>query len=363
VKRKRDASRQSRILLRIFLSKKFTEAEEIAFKLRRGEVGMLSSVTNKGKSTLIRNACLTLAAGGSFGDLVKKTKARKTLLLDFETSASRMQQDLRTQTRDLTPDELELIEKNLFIACDVLVKDELLNLSRDEHLKLVERALEERNIDFLVIDTQAAAFDLFDENNNAEVSRKISKPLLRLARKFNCAILIAHHIGKQKSEEGQIKEKVYAPRGASSFGCNVAAAFNLTADPNDPTLVTLSGAKAKDGQEYERVLRLNRESRWFVFQDNPAEPQLSPLELLISAIKADGREILKTHEIKELLKEKLSERSIEKLIAEAEKLGKLFKVRKGVWGTSQTSAASAFPIGRADAADHQEENEWVKKEV
>ena len=43
------------------------------------------------------------------------------------------------------------------------------------------------------------------------------KPLRRFARITNSAVLVSHHIGKAKLEEGVTKEALHKGRGASAF--------------------------------------------------------------------------------------------------------------------------------------------------
>ena len=79
-----------------FMGIKVSQAAPIAFTLKRAEIGLLSAVTNLGKSTLIRNALLALACGREFLPLVESGAPHKVLLLDFESSRARLQPDLQS---------------------------------------------------------------------------------------------------------------------------------------------------------------------------------------------------------------------------------------------------------------------------
>jgi putative DNA primase/helicase len=317
-----------------FKKLKLNKGEKIAFELCRREVGMLSSITNRGKSTLIRNVLLTLATGGKFDPLVEQNKQRRVLLLDFETSSQRLQSDLLIQTQYFTEEEIELVDNNLFIVCEGMIGDELLNLSH--HMKQLEKWLESiKPIDFVVIDTQSAAFDLFNENDNAEVGRKIIKPLLRLARIFDCAVLVSHHIGKQKSEEGQNAEKAYKSRGASSFGCGATTVFNLTADPASPERVTLTCAKRKNGSEYERLMILDQHTRWFSLSEEIPTKPATNTDLILEFINSSGRSRIKTSEVENYFEGKMSDRTVRASLKRLLELGELFQPCVGWWSLAK----------------------------
>jgi len=60
----------------------------------------------------------------------------------------------------------------------------------------------------------AAAFELDDENGNAEAARVAMRPLRRLARMANCAVMLSNRIGK--NNENQSRTGAYKMRGASN---------------------------------------------------------------------------------------------------------------------------------------------------
>jgi RecA-family ATPase len=70
----------------------------------------------------------------------------------------------------------------------------------NRHEKWAHDLIVSNNVEFIIVDNVSAAYDINDENSNAEVTKKIIKPLLRMAYKANCAFLFAHHYGKGKNE-------------------------------------------------------------------------------------------------------------------------------------------------------------------
>jgi hypothetical protein len=114
----------------------FSDGEEIAFHACRGEVVLVQSVTNHCKSTMVRNAALTLSAGGEYLSIAKRGAPRRVVLLNLEGSGGRFQSDLSLMTRDFSPAETALLRENFFPTHAPLVDDEPLSLSR--HFDLLE---------------------------------------------------------------------------------------------------------------------------------------------------------------------------------------------------------------------------------
>jgi hypothetical protein len=318
-----------------FMSAEFGFGEVIGFELRRRELGLIASVTNAGKSTLLRNALLAMATGGDFSPLVERGFPRRVLLLDFESSASRLQSDLDRMTRDWPQSELQLLRENFFIACEAEVGEDILSLS--SHLPLIERHAKEHKIDFLVIDTACAAFDLWDENSNSEVARTVHKPLLRLARNLDCPAIMSHHIGKAKSEDGAGKDRVHRPRGASAFSAYPASVFILSQDTSDSNLFNLHCAKRKSGSDYEVPMKLNRETRWFSATSG-AMLALTNYEMVVQTVRrlaAKTDAAITRADIDATLARRVSKPTITRCLTDACKRGDVAKVAHGRYGLVQ----------------------------
>ncbi len=307
----------------------FDDGEMIAGHACRGEILLVQSVTNHGKSTMIRNLSLALATGGQFLPLAERSPARKVILLNMEGSGGRFQSDLRLMTHDFTDDEIELVHENFSPTHAPGVGDEPLSLSR--HMKILETHARRTGADVIIIDTASAAFSLRSENDNSEVANSVMKPLIKLARRLNCLIILIHHIGKAKLEEGQTREQAHRGRGASAWGDFSTSIFNLEADPKDKNRIVLTCGKRKDGEGYESVLRLNRESRWFEATDEPMSKPVTNDELVIKAMQASGRTEMATAEIVAALDGRMSERTVKSCLSRLADLGKAISERRGFW--------------------------------
>lgn len=324
-----------------FMGQQFDNGEEIACDLRRCELGLIASVTNVGKSTLLRNALLALATGSEFSPLVPPGPPRRVLLLDFESSASRLQDDLAVMTDGWSSEKLALLRENFFVSSEGMIDDDLLSLST--HLELVAQLAAERKVDLMAVDTAGAGFDLSDENNNGEAARYVLKPLLRLARLLNCAVIMIHHIGKANSEEGRTRDTVHKPRGASSFSGYAASVFVLESDTQDDDSVTLSCAKRKSGPNYKHSLKLDRDTRWFT-STGALQRQPTPYELVRRAVLDTGGEV-KRATIDAILRGQVAARTITRCLAKAVEVGELRSPKKGFYAANSGNGQSATDIG------------------
>jgi putative DNA primase/helicase len=321
-----------------FMEVPFGTGEEIAFELRRRELGLIASVTNVGKSTLVRNAVLALTTGRQFEPFVKGGEPRRVGLLDFESSGSRAQDDFERMTQDWSCAEQSLLKENLFVFCDGMIGDDPLRLT--QHMPIVMREAQECGIDLLVVDTSGAAFDIHNENDNGEVARKVMKPLLMLARKLNCAVVIVHHIGKSKSEEGSGADKVHRPRGASVFSGYAAGVFVMTGDASDPDYVTVTCAKRKNGAPYEVPMKLDRASRWFEAV-RPAARTPSSYERVVEYVQEADAPV-RLMDIASALKSRMSRDTVKRNLSEALRRGDLTSTGRGLYAAKGSVGAELY---------------------
>jgi hypothetical protein len=311
-------------------SAQIDEPEPILFGLHRGEVAGLFAVTNYGKSTLLYNTVLSIAAGQALWPLAPSVPMpRRILYVDSESPAARSRDDLKTMMVYISDGKVAC--KNFAIVLDASINGVPLNLSRPDHFKWLVALAKAYKADLVVIDTAASAFELQDENSNAEVTRRVMNPLKHLAREANCAVIFTHHIGK--SNETQSGEAAYKGRGASAFGALSRTTFTIEKDAKKgPEYVVLTCSKVK-GKKFEPVLlKLNHDTRWFeVCSDIPSAKPEPPTTQEIAAF-VERRIEARTAEICEHFKQSAGKRTIEGRITEAERLGLIYKVnQKAPW--------------------------------
>lgn len=174
-----------------FAQEDIRESEKVLFELEHGEVGLLLASTNVGKTTLAMNLSLMLAAGRDFQPICNaKEGGRQVLYIDGESRRARFQWNVGRMIRDWGDDDRQLVGQNLNIVCDSAVRAEPLNLSNEAHLRELTATATNLKPDLIIIDTLTALFTLQSESDNAEVSKRVMRPLAKLACDSGAAVLL-----------------------------------------------------------------------------------------------------------------------------------------------------------------------------
>ena len=319
---------------RDFSAKAFEIREKIVAELEVGEVGVVFASTDVGKTTLALNLSLMLAAAGTFEPLVEpKEGGRRVLYIDGESRKARLQADIRLMLRDWDDGENSLVDQNLYLACDTSLEGEQLDLTKRKHWKWLEDEAAQVKPALIVLDTMVSLFSLNNENDNSEVSRKVMRPLSKLASDTGAAILLLHHIGKL-SEDAQAGTKAYRGRGASAIGAAARMVLLLKQDVNDPDRVSLSCAKVKGKKFSDVLLKLHRDARWFVNTHEAPAKEPTSYQRVIEIVRGLGRPV-KRSEIEEELKTLISAPQIGKHLNAALGCGDLVQPKYGYYAASE----------------------------
>jgi hypothetical protein len=301
--------------------------EEIIFGLGRGEIGILNAVTNVGKTTLLRNLMISLCVGKPFQPFGNFSLPKRVAFLDFEDTLVFLRKDLTNMLDRFSDQEKARFNDNALLVCEYRDgQDEDLTLSKIGHLALLTQRLKNFAPDLIIVDTISSAFQIRNENDNAEVRRFIMRPLRQLAKDCNSALIATHHIGKPKSEEGQVKEASFRGRGASSMADLGRIILNLEKDSLGE-FVILSCAKVKGTKFTDVKFKLNSVTRWFESQGESKE--VTNYELILEMF-ADGNPYT-TKEAVEEFDGVIAERTLKRLLDEAVKRNDLQKIKRGLY--------------------------------
>jgi hypothetical protein len=206
---------------------------------------------------------------------------------------------------------------------------EPINLSNPKHMKFIAEQIVDLGVDLLIIDTVTAAFNLEDENSNAEVDNKIIKPLTTLARETNAAVWFSHHAGKP--QEGGTREAAYFARGASAFGARVRTVFTLTRDrKNGDGYVVLTCAKSKGDKFKPVLLKLDETRRWFDVSHEELQPDGNiTAQVIAEFIASRSPAEVATKDISQHFLSTVGKSTVTRRIKDALKSGLVNQVRKG----------------------------------
>jgi hypothetical protein len=246
-------------------------------------------------------------------------------------------------TESLNEKERERVRINLSVVCDANIGDEPLSLSNPAHLQLVQLQAREAGADLIIIDTAAGAFNLHNENENAEVTRALQKPLRGLAAATDATVIYSHHIGKAGEAGAARESRAYRGRGASAYGCFARSVFNLEPDAKDRDRVTLACAKSKGVAFDDVVMRLDRAARWFEVTNETPPRIKTNYELVVEAVNEFGRAATRK-EIEFALAGKVTKSSVGRSLEEGVMRGDLIKPKHGLYELAANTQKLA-PIG------------------
>lgn len=298
--------------------------DEMVRGLARQENGLLNAVTNIGKTTLIRNLALCLITGRLFAPLTVNNQKRRVAIIDSEDTLTFLRSDLNTMIDGFSDVEKNLVNERLLLICDVSIADEDLMINKSEHFAILAGRLAEFKPDIIFIDTISKCFVIHNENDNSEVKERVMKPLKRLAKLTDAAVLASHHIGKAKLEEGSTREGSHRGRGASSFGDQSRVILNLERDLANDSVI-LSCPKLKGDSFADQILKLNPENRWF---ERIGENRIQTNYELVIEMFSDGN-IYKTADAVSEFDGVIAARTVKRMLAEGVNHGDLLKVRQG----------------------------------
>ncbi|MCC6825245.1 MAG: AAA family ATPase [Acidobacteria bacterium] len=306
--------------------------DEMMRGLARQEIGLLNAVTNIGKTTLIRNLALCIITGRSFPPLLINDQRRRVAIIDNEDTLTFLRSDLNKMLEAFSDEEKDLVHDGLFLICEASIAGEELTLNKPEHFELVIDQLTEFRPDIIFIDTISQTFAINDENHNSEVKERVMKPLKRLAKQTNAAVMAAHHIGKAKLEEGSTREGSHRGRGASSFGDQSRVILNLERDLADASVI-LSCPKLKGENFPNQILKLNAYTRWF---ERVGENRIPTNYEMVIEMFSDGN-TYQTSEVVDAFAGEIPKRSIQRMLRDGVERGDLQKVRQGFYQKNSTN--------------------------
>jgi len=315
--------------LRELHAKETVPADDLMIGVRRRQVTIFASVTNVGKTTVMLNHALAAAGGQMWLPLLPDAPERplKIVFIDAESTDDELKKDTQTMLRSIGNKEIAI--ENFIPVVDATIDDEALNLSNKKHFDQVKRFLKYHQPDIAIFDTISALFTLYSENDNAEVVRKVIRPLKELAVAGNCAIWASHHIGK--AGESDDAEKAYRGRGASSFGANVRGVINLTKEKTrGDGYVKLELGKSKGNQFEPVILKLDSAKRTFDLLAEAPKVE-TPYQQVIGVFNGHP---LKRAEVLEKLP-KFKPATVDRYLKQAVGSGELIKSEGGLYEKPQ----------------------------
>jgi hypothetical protein len=305
--------------------------EEVMKYVERGSVTQFVATTSAGKSTFLLNASLALASGQEFRPLVQRgLLPRRVLYVEMEVGAAKSRQAISKMLSDQRFSDAtieRLARENLRVFTDTEPYGMPFDLSLEKHLDFLQREAIDFGAEIIVLDNLSMGFALTSENDNQEVARVVMKPLNKLARTTNTAVILVHHTGKP-GEKSSKNIDALAGRGASNWGNLSRTVYGLmpATDMGDGYVVLHNG-KNKGGPLLAPArLKLNRDTLWFEYLEDASDDSLTAeaikdfVELRVEASSAE----IKTY----FLSRGYSQKTIERRIKTAKELNLIWKPSK-----------------------------------
>lgn len=269
-------------------------------------IGLLSSVSGAGKTTLCYSIAIHGARGETFAN-IPFPRPLNVLYIDLETGQELRAIKLRRICEDNPPENLYFIS--------------ILNFIYD--YKELSSIVTEYLIDLLIVDTINEAFNTRDEQDNAEANRQFAF-IKRLRDETGCAILLLAHIGKGIQLHG-----VYKTRGASARAASVDVVLNLEEKTQDEICLSKEKDRIVGGKEKLYLRKAGEDAFEVIEKGEDLE-----INLLIRAenlvLSALGQGMTKTREFVERGQQNsYSKPTIERALHNLIDLEKVERIKKG----------------------------------
>jgi AAA domain-containing protein len=299
--------------LMAFLESELAPIDYVMHGAARGEYGVCVAPPSSYKTTFVQNLCMSFATGRPFEPLTVAdagghvelafntgiAKPRRVVYLDFENGQSFAQSDLKTMVKggQFNREEMALLERNYLPIIDPQIRvggdpdsDALACLSDERTVQMIIDRINARfgegQCDIVVIDTQAEAFDLEDENSNgANGAGAIARAVNRIKRLTGAFVLLISHTAKNGEEANQSAER--SIRGASRVADKSRFTLKIEQFKDSggrvvPHWITVQNVKAKgpklcDGAKLH--FTHDPRTRWMSYRYGGPAPQIQIPEI------------------------------------------------------------------------------------
>jgi hypothetical protein len=264
----------------------------------------LTGPGKKGKSMLIQNLMLSLAAGIPFLEDFYIPQSRRVVLIQSEVSPHAMQDRLRKMIDARENDRLKF-------QSAMLVNAPNLKIDSKEGYRTIQMILEQSKAEVVIFDPLYRLHTA--DENKAQEMRAVVDLFDRLIEEFGISLIMSHHHGK--GTEG--KDPGQFARGSTIFGDWVDTQLVLQADgSHDEGKRRLSFILRNDVEPDPYSICLNPETLWYevnriAAEDRPDAKRAADVAMRLSMA---GKEVTAGNVSRELLCSKPTARDLLRLL-------------------------------------------------
>ena len=167
------------------------DVERIAGLFPRGHLSIVASMAGTGKTWFTEYLACKLSMGGSIlNGLASKSKRMKTVILAGETGTDLLDYRLSLSKWDYDPERIKA-----YNAVEMMMSNLPCMMNTPEGQETIITIFAHEKPDIVFVDT-LISFHSVDESKQGEMTA-IYTFLLRLAKAFNCAVVVNHHTRKR----------------------------------------------------------------------------------------------------------------------------------------------------------------------
>lgn len=157
--------------------------------MARGELTIVEGDPGVGKSWLVQKVCGQLASGKAHklpSPTKKFHRPLRVMFFDHENSAGHVMKP-------------RLVANGCTMLENIRQEDAVLSMLDEEHVTAIMERLEELQPDVIVFDTLSSYLGNTDPNNSVSVANALAS-FKRIARQFNCSVVVIRHMNKGKEK-------------------------------------------------------------------------------------------------------------------------------------------------------------------
>lgn len=206
----------------------------------RGCVSIIAGQQGSGKSLLIQKFCMDLSIGGEILDGVTNYAPQKRIVF-FVGELPKTTMDDRARLCRWNHDDENFI---MYSRLDAAQQELALDLSDLDGVENITYIVEDERPDIVIFDTMMSFST--DDESDMKAMQKLFTRLLRIADKFNVAVVLCHHIRKRKSVERACRLHLDDIVGSGIITRNAALAIGCESfkTPDGEDMVIVSSLKS-----------------------------------------------------------------------------------------------------------------------
>lgn len=203
--------------------------------LEKGCITIVTGDSNSGKTTVLQHMALCIASGTPFAS--HAVKRSRVIWVAGEDAHNAQVRILGLAQKYPQHFDLDALDNWFYILpqrIEIMREDSLANF-----LEAVDALEGSDDIGAIFLDSKSMVWGGEDENSNDEAAEFIQVTLEKIVKRYNCAVVITHHLTKFKDKEAQ------SARGASALINNVDHEWRFDKRGNEKIVTMMPGSKLR----------------------------------------------------------------------------------------------------------------------